>query len=393
MEMAGAFKFSRIPEIHFGTGSSEKAVSLAVRFGERMLLVTGKSSFSNSKRGKRLLYDLDAAGIKYDIISVSGEPVTTFIDKSASVFREQPPDVIVAAGGGSVVDAGKALSAIIPVPGKTSDYLEGNPVRTAHPGTRLPFIALPTTAGTGSEVTKNAVLSAPGAPAHKSSLRHDNFAPDIAVVDPVLAAGCPPDITAASGLDALTQLLEAFTSTTASGMTDALAFSGLERGFGSIRKAVEDGGDLSARSDMAYAAMLSGIALANAGLGAVHGFASVLGGYYKIPHGVICGTLLGAVTRANISKLKGSDGSSICLKKYSAAGRLICKKENKSDDYYIMSLCDELEKLIMELDIPRLGRYGITRDDAGKLAMETGIKNNPVNLDKDELKAILVSRL
>jgi alcohol dehydrogenase class IV len=391
--MVGAFSFSRLPEIHFGTGSSEKAISLAGRFGERILLVTGKSSFTDSKWGKRLLYDLDATKIKYDIISVSGEPVTTFIDTSASAFREQPPDVIVAVGGGSVIDAGKALSAIIPVTGKTSDYLEGNPVRTAHPGTRLPLIALPTTAGTGSEVTKNAVLSIPAGPALKSSLRHDSFAPDIAVVDPGLAAGCPPGITAASGLDALTQLLEAFTSTNASEMTDALALSGLERGFGSIRQAVEDGGNLSARSDMAYAAMLSGIVLANAGLGAVHGFASVLGGHYKIPHGVICGTLLGAVTRANISKLKGSDGSSIFLEKYSQAGRLICRKENKSDDYYVMSLADELEKLIMELDIPRLGQFGIARDDAGKLAMETGIKNNPVQLDKDELKAILVSRL
>ncbi len=391
--MVDSFNFSKLPEIYFGTGSIRKAVWLVRRYGKNILLVTGKSSFSNSKWGRRLLDEFDASGIRYDIISISGEPVTTFIDRTAEGFRKMHPDVVVAAGGGSVIDTGKALAAMIPVDGRVWDYLEGNPDQKQHPGTSLPFMALPTTSGTGSEATKNAVLSTTGDNVVKRSLRHDNFIPDVAIIDPELSAGCPPAVTAASGLDAVTQLLEGYLSTRSSPITDALALSGLAAGLGSLRRVYHSGDDISARSDMAYAALLSGIVLANAGLGAIHGFASVLGGHYQIPHGIICGTLLGTVTRTNINKLKAAGENGISWKKYSQAGRKLSGLHAGRDDHYVYFLADELDRLIDELQMPRLGQYGITREDTAGLADETDIKNNPVNLDKDELQAILDSRL
>jgi alcohol dehydrogenase class IV len=391
--MVEKFKFSRLPEIHFGQGSFRKTVSLIKKFGNRILLVTGKTSFKNNQWSGDFLSDLDESAIKYEIISVPGEPVTSFIDRAVSDFREFVPDAVVSVGGGSAIDAGKALSAMIPVGGVAWDYLEGNPEQRPHPGNKVPFIAVPTTAGTGSEATKNAVLAKTGIPALKRSLRHDNFVPDIAVVDPELSKGCPAEVTAASGLDAITQLLEAYVSTNASAMSDALASSGLKTGFRSLQKAVDNGDDLDARSDMAYSSLLSGIALANAGLGAVHGFATVIGSYYSIPHGIICGTLLGTVTRYNILKLAGSVDSGGYIKKYAWAGKLLCAKERKSDEYYCMCLAGELERLTEVLNMPRLGIFGINESDIGKLAMETGTKNNPVSLSRSELESLLRSRL
>jgi alcohol dehydrogenase class IV len=389
--MVEPFNFSRLPVIHFGTGTSGKAVPLASRYGRRLLLVTGKTSFAASPWGRKILDRLDASPVKYDIISLSGEPETSFIDHTAAVFRKSRPDIVLAAGGGSVIDAGKALSAMIPVDRPVWDYLEGNPEQIQHPGTKLPFIAMPTTAGTGSEATKNAVLTVTEDPSLKKSLRHDNFMPDIAIVDPLLSAGCPPDVTAASGLDAVTQLLEGWLSTGSSAITDALAGDALEKALKSIRRAVENGSDLAARADMAYAALISGIVLANAGLGAVHGFASVLGGRYIIPHGVVCGTLLGAVTRSNIGRLKKEPGSPY-LEKLSRAGRWICTDSRGTDDHSLC-LAGELDRLIEDFNIPRLGKYGVTSADTENLAAATGIKNNPVSLGREELKKILDSRL
>ncbi len=390
--MVEPFNFSRLPVIHFGAGTAGKAVPLASRYGRRLLLVTGKTSFAESLRGQKILDQLDAFRIKYDIVSLSGEPETSFIDHTASVFRKSRPDIVLAAGGGSVIDAGKALSAMIPVDRPVWDYLEGNPEQVQHPGTKLPFIAMPTTAGTGSEATKNAVLTVTEDPSLKKSLRHDSFMPDIAIVDPELSAGCPPDVTAASGLDAVTQLLEGWLSTGSSAVTDALAGEALKKALKSIRRAVKNGSDLAARADMAYAALISGIVLANAGLGAVHGFASVLGGRYNIPHGVVCGTLLGAVTRSNIGRLK-KEPDSPYLEKLSRAGRWLCADSRGADDDHSLCLAGELDRLIEDFNIPRLGMYGVTAADTENLAAATGIKNNPVRLDREELKNILDSRL
>jgi alcohol dehydrogenase class IV len=390
--MVMSFKFSRLPAIHFGEGTAGKAVTLAAEYGNRLLLVTGKVSFSESRWGRDIIEQLDASDIRYDIIALSGEPETAFIDHSVNACRKNPPDVVVAVGGGSVIDAGKAFAAMIPVGGKVWEYMEGNPQQKQHPGTSLPFIAIPTTAGTGSETTKNAVLTVTGNSSLKKSLRHDNFIPDVAIVDPLLSAGCPPGITAASGLDAITQLLEAWVSTNASAMTDVLACGALEKALKSIRRAVKTGNDYEARSDMAYAAMISGIVLANAGLGAVHGLAPVLGASFNIPHGVVCGTLLGAVTRINIGRLI-QDGGGPYLEKYSRAGRWISNQDGADTAYYGLCLADELDRLIEDFKIPRLGKYGVTESDVSRIASGIGIKNNPVRLAREELEKILFSRL
>ncbi len=392
--MVKNFKFSQLPEIHFGSGSVRKLSELLKNFGSNILLVTGKSSFRNSEWGKRVAADFNTSGINYEIVTVTNEPTTTLVDKAASSYRNNFPDAVISIGGGSTLDAGKAISAIIPVTGKTWDFLEGNPDIKPHPGTKIPFIAVPTTAGTGSEATKNAVLSTTGRDTIlKRSLRHDNFVPDIAIIDPELALGCPTEVTAASGLDAITQLLEAYVSTGASVMTDALAYSGLDKAFRSIRKVAGDGNNIEARSEMAYAAMISGIVLSNAGLGAIHGYASVLGGYYEIPHGVVCGTLLGAVTRLNIRKLKFHNSHRSYLNKYIAIGKLVSVDKDKNDEYYLDFLTDLLDEIVDDLKIPRLGQYGLEAVAIPAVAMKTGIKNNPVNLDQNDLEQILNLRL
>lgn len=391
--MVESFKFSRTPEIFFGAGSFEKIAGILQNYGRRAFLLTGKSSFIEGERGKWLTDELEGAGILYEVAAVPGEPDTGLTDAITLKARQFGPSVVAAIGGGSVIDAGKALSAMIPVTGKVWDYLEGNPQIRPHPGKKVTFIAVPTTAGTGSEATKNAVLSTSGTPVLKRSLRHDNFFPDLAIVDPLLTISCPPEVTAASGLDAITQLLEAYVSTQASPVTDALAYSGLVRGFRSIRRVVEEGTDVGARADMSYAALISGIVLANAGLGAVHGFASVLGAHYAIPHGVVCGTLLGAVTRFNIGKLKEKPENRSAVRKYTEAGRLACSEKGKDDRYYLDFLSDFLDNLIDRLNIPRLNRFGVRGGEAAALASETGIKNNPVSLDREELERILVSRI
>ncbi len=391
--MVGEFKFASVPSIRFGSGVFSSAAGLVHNYGRSLLLVTGSHSFTSGEAGRSFIKELNKSGVNIDIVNVDGEPHAGFIDSIVASLRGSSIDLVMAAGGGSVLDAGKALAAMLTVSGKTWEYLEGNPGMKPHPGTRLPLIAVPTTAGTGSEATKNAVLTTPGEPRYKRSLRHENFVPDIAIVDPLLAKGCPPAVTAASGLDAITQLLEAFVSTGASPLTDALAESGLQKAFGSIIRAVDNGNDTGARSGMAYAALLSGIVLASAGLGAVHGYASVLGGYYDIPHGVICGTLLGSVTRANIQKLRRSGSGDEYLEKYSAAGRLMCAEKDKDKDYYLDHLADELDRLIEALELPRLGSYGIKPSDVPVLAAGTGIKNNPVQLGRSDLEEILHTRI
>jgi alcohol dehydrogenase len=391
--MVDAFRFARLPVIWFGSGTLGKTLELAGGFGKNILLVTGETSFTGTPRGEQFMKNARKGGIRFDLVKIAGEPETGKIDEAAGMFKDRPPDLVIAVGGGSVIDAGKAISAMIPVEGKTWDYLEGNPEMKSHPGTKVPFIAIPTTAGTGSEATKNAVLSTTMPVRLKRSLRHDNFIPEIAVVDPVLSTGCPRGVSAPSGLDALTQLLEAYLSTSASPMTDALAYSGLAKAAAVIRPVISGKAGIKEWEGMAYASLLSGIVLANAGLGAVHGFASVLGGSHKIPHGIICGTLLGAVTRANLEIIRGNPEHKKFAEKYVLAARLFVSAQGKSDDYYLLALADALDELIELSGIPRLGKFDVNKDEISSIASRTGIKNNPVTLSVNDLEKILLSRL
>lgn len=291
-----------------------------------------------------------------------------------------------------MIDAGKAISAMMQMPDSVRNYLEGVGTEE-HPGSKIPFLALPTTSGTGSEATKNAVLSTVGINGFKRSLRHDNFVPDIAVIDPELTLNCPRDITSASGTDCFTQLVESYLSVRASPYTDALAAEGLKAVRRSLLRSYADGSNIEARTDMSFAALTSGICLANAGLGTVHGLAGTIGGLYNIPHGLVCGTLMAVANEVNVRELRKGPSRSEPLVKYAALGRIFIDNGNRSDDYYIDGFISYLHELTNALELPGLRKFGINQNDISIISSETDNKNNPVRLAPDELVEIVSRRL
>lgn len=391
------FNFARIPHILFGTGNLDKIFEIIPHYGNNILMVTGESSLNNSGRWDEIIKNLEDHKISYSHVSISGEPSPTLIDKYTSEYRDKKIDLAIGIGGGSVTDAGKAISAMIPKKDSIKNYLEGVGEK-AHDGVKIPYIAIPTTSGTGSEATKNAVISEIGPKGFKKSLRHKNLVPDIAIIDPDLMITCPPSITAACGMDAFTQLLEAYVSPKGNPITDALAVSGMKYISRNIKMACSTGAlDLEVRAAMAYGSLMSGIVLANAGLGIVHGLASPIGGFFNIPHGVVCGSLLAEATKMNIKMLQeqGSAGKE-ALKKYAEIGELLISSkytEKRKINKYCSVLIETLESWTQELKIDRLGKYGITIDDTDKIVESSGLKNNPVNLTKDNIKNIVINRI
>ncbi len=389
-----SFSFARIPEIIFGAGKFSLLTEKITYYGRRVILLTGGASFKNTERFGSLLDYFRDESIQFTHYVISGEPSPENIDAIVRDNMDKSDAVVVAIGGGSVVDAGKAVSAMLGKKESVTEYLEGVGSRT-HDGSKKPFIAVPTTSGTGSEATKNAVLSRIGERGFKKSLRHNNFSPDLALVDPELSLSCPPELTAACGMDAFTQLLESYVSTDASPMTDALAYSGISLLKDSLVPATGDGaGNIDVRSAMSYAALLSGITLANAGLGIVHGLASPIGSYYDIPHGVACGTLVGVATRINIDQLKFSGkAGEPGIEKYARIGKLLsgenCHNTRECCDYLI----DHIATWIEMLNIPKLGKFGFGTADAAKIVAETGNKNNPVRLNEKDISRILAERI
>lgn len=391
--MVRSFKFASTPEIHFGTGVFNQLPDLIERYGKHVFILTGARSFNDSPFYHTFIDVLEKRDFKYEKIGISEEPSPMLIDGLTSKFRRYMPDVVVSIGGGSVIDAGKAFSAMLPELNSIYEYIEGVGRGKEHSGEKVPFIAVPTTAGTGSETTKNAVLSDIGKTGFKRSIRHNNFVPDIAVVDPELTMTCPARVTAACGLDAFTQLLEAFVSLNGSAMTDALAYSGLENVINSLLRAYNNPADLDARTGMSYAALVSGLVLANSGLGVVHGFASVVGGYHNIPHGVVCGSLLAAATRKNIEKLSTETPDSIVLDKYRKVGMLFNDTPRNGEKDPLDILIENLDDWTKKLEISRFSDYGMTRKDISRIIEETGLKNNPVDLDRSDLEEILTERI
>ena len=390
--MVKPFQFSRLPKIFFENGMIAKLASMVLRFGNRIVIVTGKDSFHQSSYSEKLLNDFQRKGIVCQIISVPGEPSPDIIDNSVKHFKDEIIDMVVGIGGGSVLDAGKAISAMMYRSESVSEFLEGVGTRV-HPGTKLPYIAIPTTSGTGSEATKNAVISQIGKNGFKKSLRHDNFVPDIALVDPELTLHCPRDITAASGMDCFTQLTEAFLSVNCSEYTDALALTGLKELKNSLLKCYHSGDDIVARSGMSFAALTSGICLANAGLGVVHGFASSIGGMYNIPHGLICGSLMASANEINVRELRRTKVNPAALKKYIILSELFLDKKGKTDDYLIDGFIQFLYDLTDKLNLPGFKKYGIEEKDLELISRNTDIKSNPVNLTQEDLSAIVRPRL
>jgi alcohol dehydrogenase len=382
------FNFSRAPHIRFGPGSINDLGHVISGFGKKIALITGRSSLMASGFYKRIETLLESAGVERVVNSVAGEPSPELVDEIVSSLRASNLAAVAAIGGGSVIDAGKAVSAMLKADGPVSDYLEDVGSKQ-HSGLKIPFIAVPTTAGTGSEATANAVLSKPGPEGFKKSLRHVNFTPDVAIVDPELMTGCPSGVTAACGMDAFTHLLESYVSTKASPMTDALAESGLAAIKDNLVAACSTRAeDLDTRGAMAYAALVSGITLANAGLGVVHGMASAIGGRYSTPHGVICGNLVGPATRATIQKLFTVDPKHPALEKYARAGYLLAGTHFNTIENGCDLLLHTIDTWTRKLELPSLANFGFTESDIDALIAESSNKNNPAKLDKEEIRGI-----
>ena len=354
-----------------------------------MVLVTGAKSFASSSHYQNLLEEFHSQDISLEHFSVSVEPTPGIVDEAVKKTVQFDPEVVVSIGGGSVLDAGKAIAAMLPLGEPVKNYLEGVGTKSAHPGTKVPFIAIPTTAGTGSEAAKNAVLSETGKNGYKRSLRHNNFVPNVAIIDPGLSLTCPKATTAASGMDAFTQLLESYLSTAGNPVTDALAYEGLQQVSRSLRQAYYSGPDIESRTGMALAAYLSGITLTNAGLGLVHGFAASIGGYFPIAHGVICSSLMPAVNLVTVRKLRSQRINDNALAKYAIIGKMFAGVENKSPEFYVDFLLDTIEKWTVEMNIPRLSHGSVTSSDFMKIVNATDNKNNPVALNKEEMLEIL----
>jgi len=390
--MVRPFQFARLPLIYFGAGKISQLPGLISGYGKSVLLVTGSGSFMNSPLADTLLHQLEEKGLKISKVSVTGEPSPGTVDETVMSFGDTAVDVVVSIGGGSVMDAGKAISAMLGKNRSVMEYLEVVGDKD-HPGTKVPFIAVPTTSGTGSEATKNAVISQVGKDGFKRSLRHDNLVPDIALVDPELTLSCPSQITAAAGMDCFTQLTESYLSTKANPYTDALALEGIRAINRSLLRSFTHGDDLDARSDMSFAALTSGICLANAGLGAVHGLAGTIGAMFSIPHGAVCGTLMASANKINVRELRRTGAGDPALKKYAALGRIFSDASAKDDNYFIDFFIDYLTAATYLLGLPELGRYGLKSQDLPMICSQSDVKNNPVSLSAERLCEILSHRL
>jgi alcohol dehydrogenase class IV len=378
-----AFEFATANRVLFGAGRADDLPALLAGLGSRALVCTG----SRPDRHEPLIARLP---LPVALFAVAGEPTVDLAGRAVAAAREHEADVVVAVGGGSVIDLGKALAMLLANGGEPLDYLEV--IGAGRPITRpsVPCVAVPTTSGTGAEVTANAVLAS-AEHRLKASLRSPLMLPRVALVDPLLTVGCPAAVTASSGLDALTQCLEPFVSVRANPVTDGLAREGLRRAARGLRAAYVDGTDVPARTDMAAASLLGGMALANAKLGAVHGFAGVIGGLLDVPHGMACAALLPHVVEANVRALRRRDSGGPALDRYAEAARLLTGRDGAGIDDAIAWLRETLDLL----RVPGLAAYGLRPEHADDIVAKTknasSTQGNPITLDDEELHAILAA--
>lgn len=393
------FSVANLPRIVFGSGVLAQLPAHIAEYGRKALLLTGARSFTQSAQWASLRTALDKAGVAYEQVQISGEPSPQRVDEVVAAQHAQGVELVVAIGGGSVLDAGKAIAGLLPSGDSVLDYLEDVGKGLTYTGPALPFIAVPTSAGTGSEATKNAVLSVQGEGGYKKSFRHDSLVARLALIDPNLLRSCPPELMAAQGMDAITQLLESYVSVRANPFTDALAWSGLQAAAGGFFAALEGGESEAAgqgRAAMAYAALLSGITLAQVGLGSVHGLAQPLGSLFAIPHGVACGTTLAAATAVNIRALQERAPDSPALHKYAQVGRLLATDTCLGDELAVGRLLEVLAQWTERLSLPRLSRFGISEADLPAIVANSrgnSMKTNPVVLSDEEVAEIVRRRL
>ena len=408
------FDFMAPQKILFGEGRLAQLGDLAAGLGRRVYLVTGSKSLEASGRLAAIGGQFEKAGLKWEQGRVEGEPTVGAVDAMAQAAKRFGAEAIVAVGGGSVLDTGKAVAALLGNGGEVMDYLEGAGRGKALDKLSLPCIAIPTTAGTGSEATKNAVITTDDR-TEKRSMRADTMLPAIALVDPELTYDCPLSVTAACGMDALTQLIESFTSRRASPLTDSMAREGLMHGM-DLLSLVVNPKDAAARGAMALASLLGGTCLANAGLGAVHALASPLGALFPIPHGVACARLLPAVLGANSRRMDIDEDPFLSIKYSMLIDMLTDAQDNPELDVELLDM-DELDELDrsgedpaqlgdaltkgfsrmnQRLEIPGLGSLGVGRADFDRIIDGAGagsLKTNPVELTREDLRQVLEESL
>ena len=389
------FSIARLPRIEFGAGATTKLPGIAAPYGKRLLLVTGQRAFVESASGMQLFAALKAQGFTWAHVRVAGEPSPQYVDAQVAALQGTTIDAVIGVGGGSALDAAKAIAGLLRPGNSVMDHLEGVGPELPYRGPATPFIAVPTTAGTGSEATKNAVLSVQGADGFKKSFRDDALVAEWAVIDPDLLSTCPPELIAADGMDAFTQLLESFVSTRSNPMTDALARSGIMAVKDSLLSLHKEQSP-AAREKMAYASLMSGICLAQTGLGSVHGLASPLGAFFPIPHGVVCGTLAATATATNIEAMEAREPDNPALPKYAEIGRRFAMQKGLSGSDARKFLVSTLRQWEERLELPRLSTYRITSADFPRIVANSrgsSMKTNPVVLTDAEVTAILDTRL
>jgi alcohol dehydrogenase class IV len=382
------FEFATATRIVFGPARIHEAGDLASDMGRRALVVTGASV----DRAAPLLDRLAARGMAHGVFAVAGEPTVEDVARGVALARGQDADMVIAMGGGSALDAGKAMAALLSNGGEALDYLEvvgkGKPIHTR----AAPFMAIPTTAGTGSEVTRNAVLGVP-AQRVKVSMRSALMLPRLAVVDPELTHSMPPAVTASTGLDALTHLIEAYVSSRANPLVDALCKHGIGLAAGALRRAYHQGNDAAARHDMALVSVLGGMALANAGLGAVHGFAGPVGGMFPAPHGCVCGRFLPHVMEINVRALQSRAPGSAALPRFAEIAGLLTRNSDATAGQGV----DWIQALCQELVVPPLATYGMRKADIGevvdKAEKASSMQGNPIVLSREELATLAARAL
>jgi len=378
------FEFATAARIVFGAGTVREVAPAAKEMGRRALLVMG----CPLECAATLIAGLKAAGLACPALAVDTEPTLDLVRQGVELAREQQCDLVIGLGGGSAIDAGKAIAALLANSGELLDYLEvigkGRSLRSPS----VPFIAVPTTSGTGSEVTRNAVLASPEHRV-KASLRSPFLLPRLAVVDPELTLDLPPAVTASTGLDALTQLIEPYVSIRANPITDMFCLEGMCRAAGALLRACLDGHDRQARADMALASLLGGLALANAGLGAVHGFAAPVGGMFTAPHGAVCAALLPHAMEVNIRALRARAPQSDSLRRFQTVARILTGDADAAPEDGV----NWVSRVCQALSIPPLRSYGVQERDVPVLvenaAQASSMKANPIPLTPDELREVL----
>lgn len=400
MSMIKSFSIAKQPRVEFGSGSFARLPDIIASYGKHVLVVMGSGSFEKTAHWQQLHDQLLERQCRLHHCKVPGEPSPLLVDELVELHQEDGIEVVVGIGGGSPLDAAKAIAGLLGVRRTVMDYLEGVGPELPYTGPAVPFIAVPTTAGTGSEATKNAVLSVQGTDGFKKSFRDDKLVAEYAVIDPDLLATCPRELIAANGMDALTQLMESYVSIRSNRYCDALNIDGIRAARDALLPWYEHADDPGStgeyREKMAYAAWLSGVNLAQTGLGSVHGLASPLGAFYPIPHGVVCGTLVAECTRVNIESMQAREPGNPALAKYARLAEVVCERRIRNPGDAWTALVDTLASWTESMNLQRLGEYGLTSEGIAHVVEHSrgsSMKTNPVVLTDEEITGILEARL